>query len=235
MAQQQTQRRRSFSRHAVAIVSDFPNAMRFRARSARAWPVPAHYARGHKRPVLIAPGVYETWHYLRLVADALNEAGHPVFTVPALGFNHRPIPQSAEIVWRRILELDLHDVAIVAHSKGGLIGKHVLAHDDVEGRVDRVVAIATPFAGSRMAYYVVGKAVREFRPDNPVISRLLTVEDVDSRIVSIAPRWDPHIPDGSTVPGGRNVTLPVVGHFRILLDPRLPQVVVDEVERERGA
>ncbi|QNO36685.1 hypothetical protein H4J02_09275 [Protaetiibacter sp. SSC-01] len=224
----------SFRRHALAIAGDFPNAMRFRARAARAWPVPPHYAEGDKRPVVVAPGVYETWHYLRLVADALNAAGHPVFTVPGLGFNHRPIPESADIVWRRIRELDLHDVAIVAHSKGGLIGKHVLAQDDVEGRVDRVVAIATPFSGSRMAYYVVAKAVREFRPDNPVISRLLTVEDVNSRIISIAPRWDPHIPDGSTVVGGRNVTLPVVGHFRILLDPRLPQVVVEEVERELG-
>ncbi len=224
----------SFGRHAVAIVSDFPNAMRFRARSARSWPVPAAYARGDGRPVLILPGVFETWHYLRAVADALNAAGHPVFTVPGLGFNHRPIPESAGIAWRRILELDLRDVAIVAHSKGGLIGKHLLALEDVEHRVERVVAIATPFAGSRMAYYAVGRAVREFRPDNPVISRLVTAEDVNARIVSIAPRWDPHIPDGSTVPGGRNVTLPVVGHFRILLDPRLPQVVVDEVERELG-
>ncbi len=224
----------SFGRHAVAIVGDFPNAMRFRARAARSWPVPERYAHGDKRPVLIAPGVYETWHYLRLVADALNDAGHPVFTVPGLGFNHRPIPQSAAIVWRRIRELDLHEVAIVAHSKGGLIGKHVLAHDDVEHRVERVVAIATPFAGSRMAVYGLGRAVREFRPDNPVISELLTEERVNARIVSIAPRWDPHIPDGSTVPGGRNVTLPVVGHFRILLDERLPALVVAEVERELG-
>ena len=34
--------------------------------------------------------------------------------------------------------------------------------------------------------------------------------------------------------GGRNVTIPVVGHFRIRLDPRLPPVVVEEVERELG-
>lgn len=222
----------SFRRNAAAIVGDFPNAMRFRARAARSWPVPERYAHGDRRPVLIVPGVYETWHYLRLVADALNDAGHPVHTVPGLGLNHRPIPESAGIVWRRILELDLRDVAIVAHSKGGLIGKHLLALDDVEHRVDRVVAIATPFTGSRMAYYTLPRAMREFRPDSPVISRLVTQERVNARIVSIAPRWDPHIPDGSTLAGARNVTLPVVGHFRILLDERLPKLVVSEVEGE---
>lgn len=224
----------SLGRHAAAIVGDFPNAMRFRARAARDWPVPVRYAGGERRPVLLVPGVYETWHYLRLVADALSDAGHPVFTVPGLGFNHRPIPQSADIVWRRIRELDLRGLAIVAHSKGGLIGKHVLARDDVEQRVDRVVAVATPFAGSRMAYYALPRAMREFRPDHPVISGLVTEQRVNARIVSIAPRWDPHIPDGSTLPGARNVTLPVIGHFRILLDERLPALVVAEVQREEA-
>ncbi|AYF96902.1 esterase/lipase family protein [Protaetiibacter intestinalis] len=228
------EQRPSLGRHAAAIVGDFPNAMRFRVRAARDWPVPARYARGDGRPVLIVPGVYETWHYLRAVADALHDAGHPVITVPRLGLNHRPIPASAEIVWRRIRELDLTDLAIVAHSKGGLIGKHVLAHDDVEHRVDRVVAIATPFGGSRMAYYAIPRAMREFRPDSPVISRLVTEQTVNARIVSIAPRWDPHIPDGSTLEGARNVTLPVIGHFRILLRPELPRLVVAEVERELG-
>jgi hypothetical protein len=122
--------------------------MRFRARAVRAWAVPDAFAAGDKRPVVILPGVYETWHYLRPVAEALNAAGHPVHVVTTLGFNHRPIPDSARQVWRRIRELGLEHVTIAAHSKGGLIGKHLLAFDDTEGRIDRVVAIATPFAGS---------------------------------------------------------------------------------------
>ncbi|MFT4029751.1 MAG: alpha/beta fold hydrolase [Protaetiibacter sp.] len=223
---------RSFAEHATAIVRDFPNAMRFRARSVRAWPVPAAFAHGDKHPVVILPGVFETWHYLRPVAEALNAAGHPVHVVATLGVNHRPIPESARLVWERIRELDLEHVTIVAHSKGGLIGKQLLAHEDAEGRIDRVVAIASPFSGSRMAYYALPRAMREFRPDHPVIARLRSQERVNARITSIAPAWDPHIPETSRLPGARNVTLPVVGHFRILLDPRLPGLVVAEVERE---
>jgi len=222
----------SFAEHAAAIARDFPNAMRFRARAVRDWSVPASFAEGDKRPVVILPGVYETWHYLRPVAEALNAAGHPVHVVTTLGFNHRPIPDSAARVWQRVRELDLHDIAIVAHSKGGLIGKHLLAHDDTEGRIARVVAIASPFAGSRMAYYTIPRAVRAFRPDDPVIASLIAERDVNARITSIAPEWDPHIPESSRLEGARNVTIPVVGHFRILLDERLPAIVVAEVERE---
>lgn len=223
---------RSFARYAAAIARDFPNAMRFRARAVRAWAVPEGFTRGSKHPVVILPGVYETWHYLRPVAEALNAADHPVHVVTTLGFNHRPIPDSAQQVWQRIRELDLRHVTIVAHSKGGLIGKHLLAHDDTEGRVDRVVAIATPFSGSRMAYYTIPRAVRAFRPDDPLIASLVAERSVNSRITSIAPEWDPHIPETSCLEGARNVTLPVVGHFRILLDERLPRLVVAEVERE---
>ncbi|MCS0499211.1 esterase/lipase family protein [Protaetiibacter mangrovi] len=223
---------RSFAAHAAAIVGDFPNAMRFRARAMRDWEVPASFGEGAKNPVVVLPGVFETWHYLRPVAEALSAAGHPVHVMSTLGINHRPIPESASRVWRRIRELELAHVTVVAHSKGGLIGKHLLAHDDVDGRIDRVVAIASPFSGSRMAYYAIPTAMREFRPDHPVIAELRTEQQVDARITSIAPEWDPHIPETSWLENGRNVTLPVHGHFRILLDPRLPALVVTEVERE---
>jgi len=221
---------RSLFHHLATIVGDFPNALRFRARALRDWPCPASYADGKKMPIVILPGVYETWHYLRPVADALSAAGHPVHVMSVLGINHRPIPASAALVWKRIVELDLRSFAIVAHSKGGIIGKHLLAYEDDERRIDRMVAIASPFSGTRMARYTFPAAVREFRPDDPTISKLLTEQTVNSRIISIEPSWDPHIPDGSTLEGARNLKLPVIGHFRILLHPDLPQLVIDEVE-----
>lgn len=222
----------SLARHVATIVGDFPNALRFRARALRDWATPAGYADGDKMPVVVLPGVYETWHYLRPVTEALSAAGHPVHVMRVLGINHRPIPASAALVWNRILELDLDGFAIVAHSKGGLIGKHLLAFEDADRRIDRLIAIASPFNGTRMAKYTFPAAVREFRPDNPVVSALLAEQTVNSRIVSIEPTWDPHIPDGSTLEGARNLRVPVIGHFRILLHDDLPQLVVDEIERE---
>jgi hypothetical protein len=55
---------------------------------------------------------------------------------------------------------------------------------------------------------------------------------VNSRITSIYPRIDSHIPEGSLVPGGRNIEFDSTGHFSILLNRGLPELVVHEVERE---
>jgi hypothetical protein len=218
--------------NALAVIREYPNSFVLRGRSIRHWAVPKEFATGTRRPVVILPGVYETWHYLRPVCEALNEAGHPVEVLPELGLNQRPIAASAQVVWRVLVERDLHDVALVAHSKGGLIGKHLLAFDDREGRIERLVAIATPFLGTSMAHLGV-LAMREFRPEVPVISTLMAESSVHARITSIYPAVDSHIPEGSEVEGGRNIELPVTGHFRILLDPSLPQVVVEAVESPR--
>jgi hypothetical protein len=216
--------------NALAVVREYPNSFVLRGRSFRHWAVPPEFATGTKRPVVILPGVYETWHYLRPVAEALNRAGHPVQVLPELGLNNRTIPVTARQVWRVLVERNLHDVALVAHSKGGLVGKHLLAFDDREGRIDRLVAIASPFSGTSMAQLGI-LAMREFRPGVPVISSLVAESSVNRHITSIYPRVDNHIPEGSRVEGGRNIELEGTGHFRILLNPALPEVVVREVER----
>jgi pimeloyl-ACP methyl ester carboxylesterase len=215
-------------------LGDTRNAARLGSARARI-AVPPAFARGAGRPVVLVPGVFETWHYLRAIAQRLNDAGHPVHVVAALGRNDRPIPESAARVAALLVERDLTGVALVAHSKGGLIGKQLMVHDDPDCRVDRLVAVATPFGGSRLARWMPGAALRAFRPAHPVIRSLAAERQVNARITSIAPAFDPHIPEGSHLDGAVNVELPVVGHFRVLLDPAVVDAVVAAVERGDGA
>jgi len=216
-----------FRRQARVALGDYPNAIRMRGLGFAAR-VPAAYARGAGRPVVLIPGVYERWHFLRPIADALSAAGHPVHVVRELGINDRAIPGSAARVLRFLEARDLRGVALVAHSKGGLIGKAAML-DDADGRIDRLVAVATPFSGSRMADLMVVPALRAFRPAHPVIRRLVGERAVNARITSIYPSFDPHIPEGSTVDGGTNVQLDVVGHFRILEAPATIAAVLTAV------
>jgi triacylglycerol lipase len=192
--------------------------------------VPPAFAEGSRRPVVLLPGVYETWHFLRPIAEALNRDGHPVHAVPAMGRNRGTIPQTAALVAREIAALDLRDVALVAHSKGGLIGKHLIAFDDPDGRVDRLVTVATPFGGSRLARYTLGATLRAFLPGDPVILSLAAERAVNARITSIFPRFDPNIPEGSRLEGARNVEVPIVGHFRVLTAPQTIAAVIEAVD-----
>jgi pimeloyl-ACP methyl ester carboxylesterase len=214
-------------RQARVAFGDYPNAIRMRGLGFAAR-VPESYAAGAARPVVLIPGVYERWHFLRPIADALVVAGHPVHVVRELGINDRAIPSSADRVLRFLSTQDLRGVALVAHSKGGLIGKAAML-EDTDGRIDRLVAVATPFSGSRMADLMVLPALRAFRPAHAVIRRLVAEREVNARITSIFPSFDPHIPEGSAVEGGTNLELDVVGHFRILEHPAAIAAVVQAV------
>jgi len=221
--------------HAAQLLGDYPNALRFRGRALRDRSVPTAFGAGERRPVLILPGIYESWHYLRPIAERLSAEGHPVHVIPALGLNRAPIPVTAGRVRQELDARGLRGVAIVAHSKGGIVGKQLLVRqkdDGDEGRIDRLIAIASPFNGSALARIAPNPALRAFLPGDPVIAALASETAVNARITSIYPSFDPHIPNGCVLVGARNVEVPVVGHFRILLQPELIDTVLAEVERE---
>jgi len=185
--------------------------------------------------VVLVPGVYESWHFLRPLARRLHAAGHRVHVLPALGYNRRPVESGARVLADHLRVHDLRDVVVVAHSKGGLIGKLAMLREDPEHRIRTLVAVGTPFVGSHLArYFPLLPAVRAFVPTNPLFEALVAEEAVDSRIVSAYSAWDPHIPGGSELPGARNVVLPTPGHFRVLTDDTL-EALVDEVVGEAGA
>jgi len=187
--------------------------------------IPPAFDHGEKLPVLLLPGVYETWQFLRPVAKRLNAAGHPIFVVRELGYNRASVKDSADVAQRFIEQHNLRGVILVAHSKGGLIGKHMMLFNDEAGRIDTLVAIATPFGGSIYARYFLNRAIRAFAPNEPTLVMLAANADANSRITSIFGEFDPHIPAGSRLEGATNISIKVSGHFRLLSDERVLQAV----------
>lgn len=193
----------------------------------------AHYRSGDRSPVVLLPGVYETWQFLRPVADRLHADGHPLHIVSALGYNVGTVPDMATRVHRYLVDNALESVTIVAHSKGGLIGKHLMVVEEAEAalpRISRMIAINTPFAGSVYARYLPGRTLRAFSPGEATLLMLAANAEANSRIVSIFSEFDPHIPAGSRLPGATNIELPVGGHFRPLGMTRLIEVVAKAVD-----
>ncbi|MBO3095907.1 esterase/lipase family protein [Cellulomonas dongxiuzhuiae] len=186
---------------------------------------------GDRTPVVLLPGIYETWPVMHALARALHAAGHPVHVVPALGLNRLGLEESARLVAARLAELGPDPVVLVAHSKGGLIGKLVLADPVVGPHVAGLVAVNTPFAGSVYARWFPARPVRALSPLDPHVLALAHDVATHARIWSVYARFDPHVPGGSELPGAVNVRLPLDGHFRPLDDPRLHAVVVDAVGR----
>jgi triacylglycerol lipase len=184
--------------------------------------------------VVLIPGVYESWQFMRPLAALLHRHGHPVHVVAKLGYNRGTIAAMAELVAAHLVEQGLTDVVVVGHSKGGLIGKYVMLHHDPDGRIRAMVAIGTPFAGSPYARWIPLAAVRAFVPTDVTLAALTAELVVNSRITSVSGPFDPHIPGGSDLEGATNVHVATPGHFRILADPDLDRIILRVLE-EAGA
>ena len=201
-------------------IRDYAYAIAWQARAAIDRTDPASFADGSRAPIIVLPGVYETWQFMRPLVTAMHDHGHPVHVVKALHRNRRPIVELAQDVTAFLAEADLRDVIIVAHSKGGLAGKLVMAGSE-GSRVRSMRAIATPFGGSRYARIMPWRTLRAFSPLDPDIIDLARQQEANARIVSVYPRFDPHIPEGSELPGAKNVPLDAGGHFWVLEHPRV--------------
>ena len=177
---------------------------------------PEDFADGPSTPVLVIPGVYERWQFMLPLVRELHGAGHPVHVVSTLRSNSAPVPRAAQLVSEYLAARELCNVTIVAHSKGGLIGKHVMGFGDASDRVRHMVAIATPFGGSRYADLMIGRTLRAFRPGDETLTLLAKSLTTNERIVSVYPSFDPHIPEGSRLDGAHNLIVATSGHFRIL-------------------
>jgi len=188
------------------------------------------YRSGDREPVVVVPGIYETWHFLRPLMEALHDRGHPVYVVTALRHNQRPVVDGARTVMEIVESEDLRDVVVLAHSKGGLIGKYAMTHLDADGRLDRMIAISSPFGGSVLARFGLLPSLRAFRATDPTLAGLIREVAANSRITSIYGVVDTLIPNGSELVGATNVQLPVGGHFRILGDRATRSAVVVAVD-----
>ncbi|CAH0144137.1 esterase/lipase family protein [Microbacterium foliorum] len=202
-------------------IADYVYAAYWQVRAAFDRCDAGSFSGGGGVPIVILPGVYETWRFMQPLITALHERGHPVHVVDALERNQRPIREAAAAVTAFLDASGLTDVILVAHSKGGLAGKLAMA-GPAGSRVRAMVAVATPFGGSRYARLLPVRSLRAFAPRHPSILGLAARGDLDDRIVSVFGRFDPHIPEGSELRGARkNVRLDTGGHFRVLADPRV--------------
>ncbi len=184
-------------------------------------------------PVIIIPGILERWSFMKPLIDAIAENGHDVYVVPKLGNNLMSISRAAAIIDELIQENKLTDVILLAHSKGGLIGKYLLVHHNAERRIRSLIALATPFSGSSRGKYIPHKTLKELQPTSDVIKQLDAHTEVNKNIISIAPIFDNHIVAvaGSTLEGATNITVDVHGHHLVIYDKAVISKILELLKK----
>ncbi|HEX6694747.1 MAG TPA: alpha/beta fold hydrolase [Longimicrobiales bacterium] len=121
------------------------------------------------------------------------------------------------------------EIAIVAHSMGGLATRWYLGHNADE-LVRAVIFLATPHRGTWLAWLGWGPGAAEMRPQSPFLRELQMVSlPAGVRAVSFRAPLDTRLlPSGSAwIDGAERRTLSAAGHRRILRHPR----VFEEIAR----
>lgn len=227
----------SFHKKIGAWFVDYAYALRGAVASLVHREPPGHYL-GHivagMTPVILVQGVSLKWGFMKDLGDRISLLGHPVYIVPELGNNMHDIPSSAAMLRSLIEKENLSGVIIVAHSKGGLIGKYVLVHHNTDNRVLGIVAIATPFSGSALAKLVPRDSYKELRTDSELIKDLGKHSTINRRIISIIPEYDNHVwaAQGSYLEGAaENLEVPVRGHHKVLFSEVVAQAVFRSIAK----
>ena len=192
---------------------------------------PADKATLQRPPLVFIPGVYEPWEYMKPLIELAHAWKHPVHVIEGLGYNTGNIPHMAELARRFIDDRHIRGAVIIAHSKGGLIGKYLLANYNDDGRVRHLVALNTPFGGSIYATLAPLRSMRAFSPEDRLIRELAANRDINTRITSIYASFDQQIPDGSHLDGATNIEIQTIGHFRIVNHPEAHQAILDTLSR----
>mgnify|MGYP003451388791 FL=1 len=215
-------------RRGVGWVDDYRHILGIQLKARLHPDPPPAFAEGDGVPILVLPGIYEPWHSLERIARDLNRRGHPIIVVPELGLNVAELRASARTVAQALRATGSGHLIVLAHSKGGLIGKALML-GPLRKRILGLVAIATPFGGSKHARWFPDPTVRMLSDQAPHLESLHARAEVNARIYSVYASFDPHIPGGCELAGAHNIEVDVVGHFRLVEHPRVRRAAIESV------
>lgn len=193
------------------------------ARGLHRGPSPQVLSRptGESKTAVLLPGVWERWEVLIPWAQALYGVGWNVEFVPELDMQFGTLDGLAETLVNHLEKNDLKDVLLVAHSKGGLVGKTAMTRPP-GSRIEKMIAVGTPFSGAPIAALTPGgMQMRTLVPWNEEIQSLSQHLEPNSRIVAIQAQWDQNVPPDPDLPGATLITAPVAGHTRLLAAPEV--------------
>ena len=194
----------------------------------RLW-MPADRLPAGRRPILLVHGYGCSRGIWWLLRRRLEAAGHSVATlslVPPCTSIGKLVPQLNQRIEAVCAATGSKQVTLLGHSMGGLVCRSYLARHGI-ARVDKLITLATPHAGSALACLGFGQNAREMEPDS------LWLRDMASEKMKI-PAFSLRNPydnfampqDNQRLSGMKDIVLPPVGHMAMLYDGKIADIVL---------
>lgn len=155
-----------------------------------------------------------------------------------LAFNYRSAGSIERLALALKREIDASigggRIDLVAHSMGGLVARVYLQVLGGARRVDRLITLATPHAGTHAANFIPSALVRQLLPDSLFLRHLNALPPPDGlRVTSIVAGRDLLVQPVASArcPFGESVLFDQLGHLELLFRP---EVLGEVAARLRG-
>jgi triacylglycerol lipase len=187
------------------------------------------------RPVLLVHGFCGTQSSWSLVAQTLSARGLTVDAIAYTPFGTsvaRLADRLVAEVNRILSETHSDKVHLVGHSLGGVVIAKAIADGRLDGLVDTVVTLGSPFGGSPWANLLpFGEIPRALREGSPLLRRLASAPPPDGvRWLAFTAELDIVVPGLRSVPAHtevESITIGGVGHLGMLLSRRVVERIAD--------
>jgi len=187
------------------------------------------------RPVLLVHGFGGTKSSWTLVTQELIRSG---FTVEAIAYTpfgtsvRRLADQVVADAHRLLHRSGADKVHLIGHSLGGVVIAEAISGGRLDGMVDTVVTLGSPFGGSPWATLLpVGEVARTLRGGSPLLRRLnSSLSPTGVRWLAFTAAHDIVVPGLRSVPAHgpvEVVTIGSVGHLGLLVSRHVIDGIVD--------
>jgi len=211
----------------------------FRSRAVPDW-LPARESTGRRGVLLVHGfvcnrGLWNPW------MRRLREHGTPYLAInlePVFGSIDR-YAETIEAAVQRLAAATGRPPLIVAHSMGGLAVRTWLVRYAADGRIDRIITVATPHAGTWLARFSFSLNGSEMRRDGRWLNVLRRQESPRryARFTCFYSHCDNIVFPASTatLPGADNRHVPGSAHVDLLFQPEVFNEVLRVLEAEPAA
>ena len=133
-------------------------------------------------------------------------------------------------------EREVEKVDLICHSMGGLVAlNYINKHDGVKN-IDRLIALGTPFGGSKLWSFSIGKCGKEMRPGSEFLKKI-SMPQAGIRATAIYTTFDEMvIPyEYSKLEWADNIEMNYIGHVGLLFSRSVYKIIREALKTSQSS